>query len=322
MALQPWAIDGAKLSAAQARAQAFKETGGARGITLPGDLKVTALPTPGAAVRVAPGGATLPNDYPGGAGQSYGTLMVSAEDVNVPATGSSGGATSYLIQRIIDPEYGGNLGNEDPLTFRYDPFVLVPSITNLNYPFVPLAKIVQPANTATITQAMITDIREVAKPRRRTEMRVLQLTGVQGAILGNTGAFPDGGQTWPVETEAAWGEIYIPSWATYCKIIMTWAGVGTPQGSAVGFLWVQVGPTANPANFKTQAIKYDTQNAGGWTRQLYRVPDQKYIPAALRGTSQKFYPRGNFISGPTSARLSIDAGSGIDLYVEFMEQAD
>lgn len=320
---------GAEHSPEVVRQALYDSTGGAEGISSVGALKVQAQATPNGTVRVAPGGALLNNRYAGGTGQSYSARNASQTSVPVSATGSSGGRTDAVILRILDPQYEGQ-PPADPNAFQYTRLVTVTApagITDisqlgLTYPAILLARITIPANTGAITNAMITDLRTVAQPRQRTVMRALQLTGSQGSVLSSAGDYPVGGQTWPIETETAWGEIPIPSWATHMKIIMTWAGVGAPAGNAQGWLWVQVGMTVNPDNVKTQPIKYDTANNGGWSRTMYRVPDEKYVPPGLRGTTQKFYPRGNITSGDAASRLSMDAASGIDLFVEFMERAD
>lgn len=204
----PWFIGGgAEHSPAVARMLAYSATNGATGVNAVGDLKVTALPTPGASVRIAPGGACMVNLYPGGGQQSYVVRNASATDVAVSATGSSGGATRYLILRIDDPEFGGAV----PANVKTGPYVravLVTSITNLAYPFVPLAKITQPANTATITQAMITDLREVANPRSYRRLFLAPVTTAKDLTSATMVAWP--GPTASVD---------IPSWATYANIL-------------------------------------------------------------------------------------------------------
>lgn len=310
-----WLMDGIVVPASVARAANFFATKGENGILLPTDLRCTALPTPGAAVRFAPGTASMVNTFAtAGGGQSYITNLEVSEDLAIPATGSGSGATRRVWQRINDPQYSGSTYNA---TFGYG------SAWPTGFPYVKIATINQPASTATITQAMIVNERQMAVPRSTTEMRTLALSGATVETLSTTTAYPAGGQTWPVATETAWGDIYIPTWATRCKIIMTWSGIRVPAGNAFGALWVQVAPTVNPDNFKTQSIRYDSTGATNISRMMHRVPDLQYIPAALRGTSQKFYPRGNVDAGVASgARWQLDAGSGMDLQIEFMEVPD
>ena len=179
-----------------------------------------------------------------------------------------------------------------------------------------------PANTGTVTSGMITDLREVALPRRLSELRTYAFTAGKGASLSSTSAYPSGA-TWAPDAPEAWGEISIPAWATRCKIVMMWSGVSAPAGNAIGYMWVQVGLNSNPDRIITQATKYDTASSGGTTRQLFVAADEQFIPAELRGTGQKFYPRANVNAGiPSNAHVKLDSGSSMVLQVEFMERAD
>lgn len=318
-----WAVDGARMPAAIARQETYRKTNGARGINLPGDLKVRALAVPGGAIRIDAGGATSPNDYIADhGGQSYGMLKETEGQLNVPATGSTGGATWYVVYRVQDPQYGDNLPvGADPATFEYDYFELVSSIANIPYPHVVLAKITMPANTATITQAMITDLRKIANPQRWSEMFTYALTTGTEDQLNVTSNYPDGGETWPEATETAWGEIDIPEWATHMRIKMTWAQVRFPGGDAWGYAWVQVAPTVNADNFKTQAVTWDADNSTTPHRVTIIAADDKAIPTALRGTSQKIYPRATVNGGVVGGRPKLDATSAMILEVEFYSKA-
>lgn len=316
----PFAIGNnqATLSADTLRAAAYAFMGGAEGVTSVGDFKVTATPTPGPNVRAAAGGASLLNRSSGGTGQLYSVRAGTSTDVPVTATGATA-ATRYVIIRIDDPQFGGTAsGSAGP----YD-FVEVVDALPVGKPFLLLAQINQPANTATITSAMIVDKRIVARPRRQSIMFTYAVTAANASTLDNTGAYPAGGKTWPVATETAWGTIDIPAWASYVKIVMTWAGVRVPGGNATGAVWVQVGATVDPNNFKTQSVLYNTEGVTNVSRTALIAADTMKIPAALRGTAQKFYPRGNVDAAVASAaRLSLDGGSALTLELEFIEVAD
>lgn len=326
----PWIVGGgAEHSPEVVRQSLFDSTGGAEGISSVGALKVSAQSTPNGTVRVAPGGAILNNRYAGGSGQSYSARNASQTSVSITATGSAGGRTDALILRILDPQYEGQ-PPADPNAFQYTRLVAVPApagITrieqlNLTYPAILLARITIPANTGTITNAMITDLREVAIPRRESVLRTYAFTGGEGKVLGNTTAYPTG-STWAEEAPDAWGSIRIPSWATRVRLTMMWAGVGAPAGNAKGYVWVQIGLNSNTDKVVTQATRYDTASSGGWTRQVFVAADDRYINPGLRGTEQKIYPRANVdASVPTAARVQLDAGSSIILQAEFIEAAD
>lgn len=301
----PWFIGGgAEHSPAVARMLAYSATNGATGVNAVGDLKVTALPTPGASVRIAPGGACMENRYPGGGQQSYVVRNASATDVAVSATGSSGGATRYLILRIDDPEFGGAV----PANVKTGPYVravLVTSITNLAYPFVPLAKITQPANTATITQAMITDLREVANPRSYRRLFLSPVTAAKDLSASTMTAWP--GPTASVD---------IPSWATYANILGQVIGASQSTGpvygeSALRFNGVQ-GP-ASPYDINTGSSVMD----GARAHPL--VMKWEGNVSAVAGTTKvlDIFAR----KGGGAGTLRADTNTQVMLDVEFTEVA-
>lgn len=317
----PWFIGGgAEHGPEVARMLAYAATSGAEGVISTGDMRVTALPTPGGAVRVYPGGAVMLNRYPGAPNQSYTVRNATSTDVAVSATGSSGGSTRYLIIRVDDPQYGGQVP-ANPVTGPYVRFVLVTSITNLAYPFLALAKITQPANTATITQAMITDLREVANPREKQVIiprPTLANDAASGMTLTATGAdgewFPNAG-----------GEQYIdiPSWATRMQVEATWISVllGPEGSSGWGDYWVDFGPTvsAQKLKYSTHKFRWDMPS-GDYSRNNWVLAHDLAVPTDLRGVSQvpfimKARKEGN-------ATPKIDHRSGVVLKVRFLEVAE
>lgn len=327
----PWFVGGgAEHSPEVARLLAYASTSGAEGIVEPSSLKVTAQQVANGTVRAITGAALILNRYAGGSQQTYALRNPTATDVTIPATGSAGGRTDLIVARVLDPQYEGQ-PPANPLTFQYARIERIGSVPagtktakelNLGYPAIALARITLPANTGTVTSEMITDLREVALPRTKSELRTYALTSGEGHTLGNTGAYPTQA-TWPIEAANAWADLEIPEWATRMKIILTWAGVVVPPGNAWGWVWAQLGANANPDRVITQATKYDTPNGTDKQRTVLIVADEKPIPAALRGTSQKVYPSGNVLgNSSTAARLSMDSGSSMVLQVEFMERAD
>ncbi|MBP3044893.1 hypothetical protein KKR91_01115 [Arthrobacter jiangjiafuii] len=323
----PWFIGGgAEHSPAVARMLAYAATSGATGVISPSDLRVTALPTPGAAVRIMPGGAAILNRYPGAANQSYTARNASATDVAVPATGSSGGATRYLILRVDDPEFGG----QAPTNVVDGPYVravLVSSITNLAYPFVPLAKITQPANTATITQAMIADIRDIANPREKQVIipRPLQGSDVPAAGFDQLNGATSDGQPYPFYAQGAnqsGNTLLIPEWATRMQIEATWIAVRMQPANTDGFgdYWVDFGPVVRPEKLKysTRVYHWD-QVAGDFSRNNWELADEVAIPEELRGQNVSFLMKA---SRQGAAYPRMDGRSGYKLKVRFLERAD
>lgn len=317
MALEnvPWMIGGneAVHSAEVGRTLAFAATNGADGVILPRDLQVRQL-TGGAgpAVKIMPGAACMMNRYTGASGQSYIIRNTTdATQLTIPATGGSG-VTKYVIARINDPQYGGSASGP---TGPYCYLDLVSSITNLNYPFVALAKLVQPANTTNITQAMLEDIREVANPREKTVVRPtpivtsdiglnLTVTGVNGEWFPNA----HGSQT-----------IKIPEWATRVQIENKWLSVKYANGSvATANFWTEFGPQIAPSTrqYSIQRFKAD---ASGQARGVWIAEDDVYVDPTIRGTEQLFVMKARLLTG---TGISLDASSGVSMRVRFMEVSD
>lgn len=300
----PWFIGGgAEHSPAVARTLAYAATSGATGVIGPDDLRVTSLPSPGAGVRILPGGGVMENRYPGGTQQSYVVRNPSATDATVSATGSSGGSTRYVVLRIDDPEFGG----QAPANVVLGPYVrpvLVSSITNLAYPFLPLAKITQPANTSVITQAMITDLRQLANPRSRREV----LSAAAGvATLSSTS-----GQIFPSYTPA----IPVPEWATWVQILVHLSGFKQTASLAEGNLQVTMGGTPMGG-----ALNLDFDNVVDGVRHTTLVTGGGAVPEALRGTSPAFGLRGtrtNASSRP--GQFVTDSSTHMAIDVQFSER--
>lgn len=165
--LPAYAITGRELTADALRVFGYAATAGQRGIASPTDFKVEAIG--GASVRVNPGGAVMPTRFVSSPQyHSYAVAMDSAENVAIPATGSGGGATRYVIARIHDEQYGGGSAPAPNWTLE-----VVSSIATLPYPFVEFAKINQPASTSVITAAMIEDVRTIARPRTERHVKVV-----------------------------------------------------------------------------------------------------------------------------------------------------
>ena len=320
MALRPvpWAIgNGAENSVELARAGLYVGSNGATGIVGIGDFKVSALPTPGAAVRVAKGTGVIASNYPGTFGQSYAVQEQSNTDVPVAATGSSGGATKYVYVLIEDTQYGG----QTPPSVESGPYNSYQVTTTLPsaQPYLLLARINQPASTATIQNTHITDMREVANPRTKPELRTYALLAEDTETLATIGTDSSTGETWPRQADTVQTPVDIPSWATRVRVVQTWSGVLAPGTRIAGRVWLQIGGDGNPSNVKTQTVKYATGPTD--SRDTIIVADMMWIPRELRGTSQKFIPRGNREPGSAGV-LTVDGASAIVTQIEFLERAN
>ena len=314
----PYVVHGAKHSADVFRQAHYDAMGGAHGISSVGALHVKQTGTPSNQVQVAPGGATILNTYQGGAGQAYSFRNASTTLVDVPASDSTGAKSWWIIACIEDPQFGGQAPS-DPLAGPYAFIRCVAKDSNIDYPHELLAEIVVPKSTATITNGMITSKREVARPRSKPELRTYALLSEDTETLATTGVDSSTGETWPRQADTVQEHIDIPEWATRVRIVQTWAGVLSPGTRIAGRVWLQIGGDGNPNHVKTQTVKYATGPTD--SRDTIVVADMKWIPPELRGTAQKFIPRGNREPG-SGGVLTLDGASAIVTQIEFMERAD
>lgn len=333
----PWFVGGgAQHSPEVARLLAYAATSGAEGIVSPKDLKVGPLAVPGGSVTVAPGAALVRNRATGGDSQTYVARMATQDTVAIAPTGSGAGRSDLIVAQIEDPFLAGEPW-QDPADPTVGPYIFTRVIPNVpagttrlqdvpgysGRSAVTLARVDLPASTGTVTAAMITDLRKVALPRERTEVRAMNVATDKKYTITATSAYPAGGQTWPAEAEDVGIDIDIPEWASVVKIIATWGGVALPGGNGTGAFWVQVAPTVNPNNFKTQASGFNGLNVNDFSRETWMVSDTKTIPTALRGTRQKFYPRARVDSTvPTAQRPYADWSTSFVIHVVFQEVAD
>lgn len=326
----PWFIglEGVEHSAEVARMLAWAATSGASGIIEPGDLKVRAQTVPSDSVRIAPGGFVVESKYSGARQQSYIERAPTETVLEVPATGSSGGATRYVVARVTDPDYpGGGTIPAVPNDATYAAPYLVSSLSSTRTEVV-LAKIVQPANTAAITNTMITDMRTVANPRRET------------VTLGRPSVRADAGPEMDLATrEADGGEYFpggagyfnvfkvdVPKWATQIKIRPEWFSVRYQSGQNVwGTYWMEFGdeyrdhtwPGKQQYEFSTQRFQFDSPG-GSTMRTDWSLIDTKTIPAKLRGKTVDFVFKAALNSG-SDLGVSMDIRSGLGCDLTFIQ---
>ena len=330
----PWAVgNGAENSVEGARRALYDSTGGARGVTNPEDMEVTALPVPGGAVRVHTGSCKSPNDYPGGGAQSYSGWEASSTDVPVPATGSSGGAVRWLLWRVDDPQYSGQ-PPADPTVGPYNRYVWVGSNPFTNppaYPHVPLVRLNQPANTQTITNAMLTDVRELANPK--TEILSF---GRPRVPADSPDDYPgratltvrnnDGGEYFPGGNGSPNTFQYdMPEWATRVMISALWTGVKYGAGQNVaGYYWVEFGDEYRnktwPGNRQweraTQKFAFNGADSDRAEREVWQFMDAVPVPKHLRGKRLTFaFKAGLTQLSDTGVEMDEWGGLGMTLMV-------
>jgi hypothetical protein len=166
----PWAVEGAQTSADVGRLMAWHATGGFAGVARPTDLLVKATDVPGGTVRVMPGACSIPVMALGKFLQSYVGVNPTEDTISIPASGSGGTVSHLIVARVENPITGEPWQPPaDPVTGQYI-FTrryttgVTTSTTHVaqvdpSASAITLARVDVPANTGTITQAMITDLR-------------------------------------------------------------------------------------------------------------------------------------------------------------------
>lgn len=330
----PWFIglEGVEHSAEVARMLAWGATNGATGIIKPTDLQVRAQTVPGPSVRIMPGGFVAESTYAGAAQQSYIERAPTATDLEVPPTGSSGARTRYVVGAILDPDYpGGGTAPSVPNDGAYSEPRLVTSL-NQAYPLVPLARINQPANTSAITNAMITDLRELANPKRESVLHARpRLSGDSWPSFSRTTV--DGGEIFPGSTIQGNGIINlpVPSWANRMIIQAHWLGVRyAANTNPVGQMWIEYGDEYRPwtwsgkkqYEYGTQHFNFDSPGANNNTmRTNWMVHDAVPVPAKFRGKDITFAFKAGYNHRDHFGSVTLDGLSGVSIEVTFAQVA-
>ena len=324
----PWAVRGGVHSAATARKAHWVACNGRTGIVRAEDMAVTALPTPGAYVRVNPGIANIVSTYPGAHAEAYMVEFATAIDVPVPATTAVSGATRWVIAYVRDPQYQAYT----PTSVEDGPYAFVDVLTEneirgLGSPYIKLGMIEQPASTATITKQMIstgTGIRELSNPRRlsmplqwnvsssvRTP-RAYELTSILS------------GQFWPSDTSKGVLSVEIPPWATTCDVSTTVANILVDGKDVTGKVWPQLVNGTPPIRVSAEAGIFDVPNEPSMaSAQRFTVlaGSRVAIPQAMRGLYTRVMLLG-YKGSNTGARVWLGDGAIVRHELAFEENVE
>lgn len=219
-------LEGAAHAPEVFRTALYASTGGAEGIVDPTDLKVTATAVPGGTLNIAIGSALIRARAAGAAQQTYAARNPTLDNVAVPATGNAI-RRDLVVVRVEDPGMTGEPW-DDPDDPAVGPYVFTRVIPNVpagttrlqdvpgheNDTGFALALITIPANTGTYTNAMLTDLRRLARPRQQR----IPLTdlGATTSTLTQTA-----GTLFPKYQPS----VTVPDWATHMRVDMTISGL-------------------------------------------------------------------------------------------------
>lgn len=295
-----------------ARAAHSIATGGKEGITSPADLAVTAQTVPAGSVKVAPGTATVRAKSPNHR-QSYAVENTVEAVANVAATGASARTDMVLLQ-VQDPPVSGVAAvvfvkSGVPATAR------TAADAGVTKPAIPLARVTIPANTGAITQAMITDLRDLANPRRET---MTLMNGIGAAGPEETASNTTGARFFaPLQPM-----VDIPAWATHVDVIATIAQLGVRGGKAIATVAVSLGTTTD-VSAVTQFRSANTylHEDGADHRLTAVVGGSGPIPAGLIGTTQRLSLEAKrWTSSGSVGQFVAVAGTHVVFQVTFSER--
>lgn len=304
---QPILVNGATHSAQTFRLLVADLARDSEGVTRGTDLKVTQRATPGGGITVATGTGLVRgrvNTFQG----TYAVANTAAQNVDIAATGAGAGRSDMLIVRVEDPEYEGSL---DPATAQLAYFQVISGVSSSATAIpdgrtgIPLARIDIPASTATITNAMIVDLRKIANPRRDRNLYVQSPASISNEIGGTTPTYTN------FTTAAGWS-IPVPDWASTAKIKVDVGQLRYASGVFTGVMRATFG-----ASLTLQNIVLD-DNQTSVRRSTVTLADTLTIPDAYRGTSQTLRLQAGGAPG-NAGLVSVDSATTIIGDVEFFE---
>lgn len=302
----PILTNGADHPAAQFRMLIRDLARGAEGITEGDDLKVTQRATPGGGITVSDGSCVIKGRDDAFQGH-YSAYNAGAFDVDIAATGGTG-RSDMLIVRVEDPEYTGSL---NPAVDQIVYFQVISNVSSSATAIpdgrtgIPLARIDIPASTATITNAMITDLRKVANPRRDFYQFIQSPSSLSTDISGTSGTYSN------FSTAAGWS-VAIPDWATTAILSLAVGQIRYNTAAFFGGLRATFG-----ASLTVQPVVLD-DNQSGVRRGTIVLGDTLTIPSAYRGTSQtlRFQACG---STGNAGKVGVDSSTTLLANVQFLE---
>jgi hypothetical protein len=314
----PWMVGGgAEHTPDVGRVLAFQAFRGQEGIMGVNDLKVSQLGTPGAGVSVAPGACSilarsLGNDY-----QAYTGRLPQADTADIGST-TAAVRRDLIVARVEDPFESGESWAE-PSDVGVGPYIftrVIPGVaagvTRLqqvpgheNDSGIALARIDIPVSTSVITNAMITDLRKIALPRRDRRLLSYYVTEDHNLNATDFAEWP-GLAHWTVD---------IPSWATGARVIATWSQVELTIGASRGALRVELGAAAS------QQTVYDLPASMVGSRSTLTAGGDIAVSSAMRGTTVTAKLTGFRTSPGYTGQLQGDTSTTVFLDIEFYEAA-
>lgn len=222
--LNPFAVDGASIHAAQLRQHLYQTVKGETGVLGPESLKVVGVAGSPGVAGIMPGTGAITVESRREAYQVANPVMDGDALIDVPPAGG-GGATWHVIVEVTDPQYHGS---EPAVAPR-----LVPTLAGLTRPYLWLASFTLAAGAGFDVTTPVVDRRRIVMVR---EHRDLTLFVPASQELTQT-VMTD----WP---SSAAPSLEIPAWATHAAVVATIAGVVASSGNVTGYLRLLLGELA------------------------------------------------------------------------------
>lgn len=325
-----WAINGPTLGASLARRSMYA-LARTSGIVQKDDLKVSQLSTPGVGVQISEGVGLVLNKYQTTPNETY---VVNNPGTHIIPSGemppSNPSAKSWIVAIVVgDPDFSQTghpwMLATDPPDGTENTFVYVrPTLIEVSagattlpgaYPGLVLARIDIPANTTTITNAMITDLRKLANPRQEQTIKV------SNAAWSNASPvyIPSG------SVYADWGntqfspQVTIPSWAKRAVMVTSINGVVVLDSAAnpVGGVRSQLGSTVGGVT------NFDMPSGIAGASRINLQCAAEFDVSAIAGTTVNARVEG-FQSNPASPtnnqKLQLRGGSQMIHDIRFFEE--
>lgn len=295
------------------RAEHFAATAGGNGVSAPGDMKVRPQPAADGTVQIAPGNATAVSRFAGQANQSYMIPAFTAETLTVPPTGSGGGRTDLVVAWVRDPDHRGESFTPEQAPsvdfWKYEVLQGRDNTNGLPFPVVPLAVITRPRNTTIVTNAHITDVRELTNPKSQRRLWADQLDRADRQSVHTAST------VWPTKATHV---VNVPALATRCVVLATWGTVLATPGTTIGSVHVRL-RAADGTTVETQVSTWVTPNTTAESRFSITLGDTRTIPAAMRGKQVTVEMMGTKVSG---SNAYMDGGSSATLDIEFQQDVE
>lgn len=319
----PYAVDDSIIPGLELREDSQRKVGPGSGVADSPDLKILPLNTPGAGVRVSAGGVLVQCRAANRGRETYSLSNLTTQNymgdggAGIPGTGSGAGRSDMIILEILDPSFAKSFTPkaEWPVG-QFAKISIVPGVpataTSVdqvsalaNVTAYALARIDYPASTATITAAMIKDLRKLQTPKSAVASIEYSLSSGETSIVTNTAGYPNG-QVWPSQANGGVANVDIPEWATHAVVKLDILGAHFPGGDAYGDIWVQLGQTANPDKQTGRRNGWNAFDSPGDSRQSIGATATFTIPASMRGTRQSFFPFASRTGGTNATSMRAD----------------